>query len=72
MKSYGKLFFLVALSSVVTLVFFADRAWAPPLPYCGDGELNQPSEDCEVGIPCGCAMKSPVCAVRRNLFAVTG
>jgi hypothetical protein len=21
-------------------------------PYCGDGELNQPSEDCEVGVPC--------------------
>jgi hypothetical protein len=51
MKSYGKLFGLAALSGVVVLFFFAGSAWAPG-DYCGDGELNQAFEECEVGIPC--------------------
>jgi hypothetical protein len=52
MKSYGRLFLLVALSGVVSLLFFSDSAWAPPSPYCGDEVINQPEEACEVGIPC--------------------
>jgi hypothetical protein len=50
MKPYGMLSCLTALSATVALLLFSDSAWARAI--CGDGELNQASEDCEVGIPC--------------------
>jgi hypothetical protein len=52
MRFNGRSILLVAASGVVSLVFFANSAWAPPRPFCGDEVINQPEEECEVGIPC--------------------
>jgi hypothetical protein len=50
MKPYGKSFGLVAFAAVFALLFLAGSASARDV--CGDGEINQAWEECEVGIPC--------------------